>query len=110
MGGGGAFDDRGLGELGAKIAVRTELAEKGFAQGLGVLLGLGVGLLDLGAAAWRWRTGDRHRALFGEAEGDKEGGVVHSDTDLLARRVERLGERQREMQGEQALVVVEPIV
>ena len=47
---GGAFDERRLRELRAEIGVWSKLAEKGFAERLGVSLAFRVGLLDLRGA------------------------------------------------------------
>ena len=96
-------------ELGAKIAVRSELAEKGLAQSLGIFLCFGLRPFDLRGAAFDAVTGQFHRGFAGKAEGNKEGRIVHIDLNLLAMHVKRL-EWQRQVEREQALVVVERIV
>ena len=105
-----AFHHCRLGELGAKIAVRSELTEKGFAERLRVFLCFGVRPLDLRGAAFDAVTGQFHRRLGGKAEGDEEGWIVDVDPNLLAMRIKWLLERQPQVEREQALVVVERIV
>ena len=89
-----AFHHHRLRELRAEIAVRSQLTEKGFAQRLRILLRFGIGLLDLGGAAFDRTAGQFHRRFGGEAEGDEEGRIVDVDLNLLAVRIDRLLERE----------------
>src|SRR6476660_1478671 len=105
-----AFHLHRLRELRAKIAVRSQLTKKGFAQRLRIFLRFGVRLLDLGGAALDRVARQFHRRFGGEAEGYEEGRVVDVDLNLLVVRIERLFEGKREMEREQALVVIQRIV
>ena len=105
-----AFYRHRLGELSAEIAVRSELTEECLTQRLRLFVSFGIGLLDLRRAAFDGVARQFHRGFGGKSEGDEEGRIVDVDLDLLALRIKRLLEGQREVEREQALVVVERIV
>src|SRR6478609_6643312 len=105
-----AFDRHGLGELRAEIGVWPKLTEKGLAQRLSIFRRFWVWLLDLRGAASDRRARQFHRRLGGKAEGDEEGRVIDIHIHRLAVGILRLLERQREVEREQALVVVERII
>jgi hypothetical protein len=105
-----AFDHHRLRELRAKIAVGSQLTEKGLAQRFRIFLRFWVWLLDLRRAAFDGVARQFRRGFGGKSEGDEEGRIVDVDLDLLALRINRLLEGQREVEREQALVVVERIV
>src|SRR6185437_8855059 len=98
-----AFDRRCLGKLRSEIGVRPELAEEGFSQGLVVCRGVWVRQDDVGSAAFGVRAGQGDRLLGGKAESYVEGRVIDVDLHRLAVRIDRLVERQREVQRENVL-------
>src|SRR6478752_8892165 len=95
-----AFDRHGLGELRAEIGIWPELTEKGLAQRLRIFLRFWVWLLDLRSAAFDGLARQFHRGFGGKSEGDEEGRIVDVDLDLLALRIKRLLEGQREVERE----------
>src|SRR4029078_2985028 len=105
-----AFDRRCLGKLRSEIGVRPELAEEGFGQGLVVGSGVWVRQDDVRSAAFVVRAGQGDRLLGGKAESYEEGGIIDIDLHRLAVRIDRLLERQREVQRENALVVIDAII
>jgi hypothetical protein len=102
----GACDDRGLGELGAEIGIRPELAEESFAQVFDVFLCPGIWCFDLGATAFNRRASQFDWLVLVKAKGNIEGRIVYVDFDLLVARIDRLLQQQSEMKGEYLAVVI----
>src|SRR5215467_3369200 len=102
-----AFDGGSLGELRSEIGVGPELTEEGLGQGLGVGGSLWIRQSDVGGAAFGVRASEGDRFLGGEAESYEEGGIIDIDLHWLAMRIDRLLERQRKVQREHVLVVVD---
>ena len=79
-----AFYRHRLSELGAEIAIWSELAEECLAQRLRIFSSFGIGRLDLRGAARGRLSRQLHRRFGGKAEGDEERRVVDIDLNPLA--------------------------
>lgn len=104
-----AFYRHRLGELSAEIAVRSELTEECLAQRLR-LFSTGIGLPDLRCAAFNRGAQQIHRGHGGNAKGNEERRIVNVDLNFLIARIDRVVERQCQVEREDALVGVEIIV
>src|SRR5690242_508829 len=87
-----------LGKLRSEIRVRSELSEEGFGQGLGVGSSLWIGNNDLGIAAFGIRPRERDGLLGGETKSNEEGRIVDIYRHRLAVRIDRLLQRQGEVE------------